>query len=294
MNKLSSWLERFARSHPRFAIPNLMTILAVGGALVYLLDRFSGGISLSSLLAFSPYSILHGQVWRLVTFVFVPSGSSILTLISLYFYWWIGSALEREWGSAKFTVFYAVGVLLNIVMGFVLYFVLGPSFAPAVRPYLITATTQYLNLSLFFAFATLYADVQVLLFFLLPVKIKWLAWVSAAIFAWGVLSSLLALDFVGAALPVVAILNYLLFFWGDLMATLGRARGRVRHQTSSQTINFKKAARQAQQTRGYLHKCAVCGKTDTDFPNEEFRYCSKCNGYYCYCSEHIHNHQHIQ
>ena len=64
--------------------------------------------------------------------------------------------------------------------------------------------------------------------------------------------------------------------------------------TSRQTVNFKKATKQAQQQKGYIHKCAVCGKTDTDYPNEEFRYCSKCNGYYCYCSEHIHNHVHIQ
>jgi len=294
LNKLSNWLERFARSHPKFAIPNLMTIIAVGSALVYLLDGFSGGVSLSGLLAFSPYAILHGQVWRLVTFVFVPLGGGFLTLVSLYFYWWIGSALEREWGSAKFTVYYAAGILLNVIVGFVLYFAMSPAFAGSARAYLITANTQYLNLSLFFSFATLYPDMQVLLLFIIPVKVKWLAWVDAAIFAWGVLSSLLSLNPVGAVLPVVAILNYLLFFWGDLMDVLGRTRSRVRHQTSSQTINFKKATRQAQQTRGYLHKCAVCGKTDTDFPNEEFRYCSKCNGYYCYCSEHIHNHEHIQ
>ena len=66
------------------------------------------------------------------------------------------------------------------------------------------------------------------------------------------------------------------------------------HRTSRQTVNFKQATKHAQQTKGYIHKCAVCGKTDTDYPDEEFRYCSKCNGYYCYCSEHIHNHVHIQ
>ena len=94
----------------------------------------------------------------------------------------------------------------------------------------------------------------------------------------------------GVIIPLVAILNYFIFFWDNFLQLFGR----VKYQTSRQTVNFKKATKQAQQQKGYIHKCAVCGKTDTDYPNEEFRYCSKCNGYYCYCSEHIHNHVHIQ
>ena len=95
-------------------------------------------------------------------------------------------------------------------------------------------------------------------------------------------------------LPLVAVVNYLIFFWPELAGLLGRTARRRRYTASKKTVNFQKAARQAQQQKGYIHKCAVCGKTDTDYPNEEFRYCSKCNGYYCYCSEHIHNHVHIQ
>ena len=98
----------------------------------------------------------------------------------------------------------------------------------------------------------------------------------------------------GVILPLVAILNYLLFFWSFLTDFVRYQRRRAKHQTSKQTVNFRQATRKAQEKKGYLHKCAVCGKTDTDYPNEEFRYCSKCNGYYCYCSEHIHNHVHIQ
>ena len=94
--------------------------------------------------------------------------------------------------------------------------------------------------------------------------------------------------------PLVAMLNYLLFFWSDIAGFFTRTFHRAKHQTSRQTINFKQATRHAQQQKGYIHKCAVCGKTDTDYPDEEFRYCSKCNGYYCYCSEHIHNHVHIE
>ena len=286
MRSIDTWLDRFCYKHPRFGIPNLMTIIVAGNVLVYLLDMFSmGRVSLSYLLAFIPEAVLHGQIWRLVTFVFVPSTRSVLLLVELYFYWFIGSSLEREWGTTKFTVFYIMGLLLNIVVGMLLG-LFGGGFS--------MVTMQYVNLSLFFAFATLYPDLQVLLFFIIPIKVKWLAWFDAAIFAWGVLSSLLSLDLMGALLPVIAVLNYVLFFWSDIAGLLNRNRRRVQHQRSQQTVNFRKATREAQQKKGYIHKCAVCGKTDTDYPDMEFRYCSKCNGYYCYCQEHINNHVHIQ
>ena len=285
MRSIETMLDRFCRKHPRFGIPNLMTIVALGTALVYLLNQFGRGVSLSAALALFPSLVLKGEIWRLVTFVFVPMGSGIALLLELYFYWFMGSALEREWGTAKFSLFYLSGVVLNILFGFLSLLTGNPA---------VLVTMRYVNLSLIFAFATLYPNLQVLLFFIIPIKVKWLAWVDAALFAWSVLSSLLALDLAGAILPLVAILNYFLFFASDLMNTLGYARRRVQHQTSRQTINFKKATRQAQQQKGYIHKCAVCGKTDTDYPDMEFRYCSKCNGYYCYCKDHINNHVHIE
>ena len=277
MRSVDSWLDRFCYKHPRLGIPNLMTILVVGTALVYLMDLFSGGM-FSAMLDFYPAAILRGQVWRLVTFLFIPlSYRPITLLLSLYFYWWIGKSLEREWGTTKFTVFYACGVLFNIIFGF-----LAGS----------TSVTS-LNLSLFFAFAPLYPDLQVLLIFI-PVKVKWLAWIDAAFFALTILFNLINFNFVGALLPLVAILNYVLFFWSFLRDFVRRIFRRYQHQSSRQTINFKKAAREAKKDKGYLHKCAVCGVTDADDPNMEFRYCSKCNGYYCYCADHINNHVHIQ
>ena len=277
MRSVDSWLDRFCYKHPRLGIPNLMTILVVGTALVYLMDLFSGGM-FSAMLDFYPAAILRGQVWRLVTFLFIPLSYRPITLIlSLYFYWWIGKSLEREWGTTKFTVFYACGVLFNIIFGFLAG----------------STSVTYLNLSLFFAFASLYPDLQVLLIFI-PVKVKWLAWIDAAFFAPTILFNLINFNFVGALLPLVAILNYVLFFWSFLRDFVRRIFRRYQHQSSRQTINFKKAAREAKKDKGYLHKCAVCGVTDADDPNMEFRYCSKCNGYYCYCADHINNHVHIQ
>ncbi len=293
MSVIQRWLDRFCYKHPRFGIPNLMLIVVVGNGLVWLLDQFSNGYPLSSLLSFAPYYILQGEVWRLITFVFVPESSNpFFLLLSLYFYYWIGSILQQHWGVTKFTVFYLLGLVLNIAAGFLVYL-----FIP--MP-VVTATMYYVNLSLFFSFATLYGEMQVLLFFLIPIKVKWLAWLDAALFGFYIFSSVAQIPrigifaLVGILPPVVAILNYLIFFWGDLMASLGWARQRAAHHGSRQTVNFRQATKHAQQTKGYIHKCAVCGKTDTDYPDEEFRYCSKCNGYYCYCSEHIHNHVHIE
>ena len=140
-------------------------------------------------------------------------------VISLYFYYMIGSVLEREWGTAKFNVFYGLGVLLNIVVGFVLYAVSASAYPAGLLGYLVTADMTYVNMSLFFAFATLYPDMRVLLFFIIPIKIKWLAWIDAALFAWSILSSLFGVFTAGLAalpgvvLPLVAILNYFIFFW---------------------------------------------------------------------------------
>lgn len=278
-----SWLDKFCARHPKFGIPNLMLYIAIGNIAIYLIDLFSmGGLSLASFLSFNRYAILHGQIWRLVSFVFISESGDLLlrgtgvffVLISAYFYWWIGSLLEREWGTVKFTVFYLGGVALNILYGLLTGY----------------ASMSYVNLSMFFAFATLYPDMEILLFMILPVKVKWIAWIDGALFVWAVVSNLLVGRWIGALLPIVAVLNYLIFFWPDFRYLFAKTKRR----TSAQTINFKKAQKELRERRGYLHKCAVCGVTDQDSPDMEFRYCSKCSGYYCYCANHINNHTHVQ
>lgn len=310
MRSIDSWLDRFCYKHPKLAIRNLALIIVVGNILVYMIDIVSNG-TFSNLLYFSPYLILHGQVWRLITFIFVPiSGNAFSLILSLYFFWWMGADLEREWGSCKFTVFYAIGILMNIIAGMLLYLpyyfnavgmiqqagLTGDAAAQVMDALalLSTASTYYLNLSLFFALATLFPEMQILLFFFIPVKVKWMAWLDAAFFVISVLASLISLDISGAVLPVVAILNYVLFFWSDIIGFFKRGVSRAKYRNSKQTINFKETTRRAREQKGYIHKCAVCGKTDTEFPDEEFRYCSKCNGYYCYCTEHLNNHVHIK
>ena len=128
-----------------------------------------------------------------------------------------------------------------------------------------------------------------MVFFFIPVKAKWLAWLDAAMFAVDVILYVSAGQYLLALVPVAATLNYLLFFWDEVRAFL-RLPQRTRRE---RPVDLRKARRKVEK-QGYLHKCAVCGLTDADDPNMEFRYCSRCNGYYCYCADHINSHVHIQ
>ncbi|MDD4715252.1 MAG: rhomboid family intramembrane serine protease [Oscillospiraceae bacterium] len=282
MNLFSRALDRFCYKHPRFGIPNLMRWVVIGNIVVYLLAMMDRSGTFLGLLYFSPSLILRGQIWRLVTFLFVPIfGNLFFTAISLYFYYFIGATLEREWGTAKFTLFYLFGIGFNVAAGLLSGFLTGNS--------MVGLSAQYLNLSMFFAFASLFPNMQVLLFFILPIKIKWLAWVDALYFA---LQIIMISPAIYKILPVIALLNYFLFFGGEILGFF--RSGRNRYGYSRKSVRFRSAAKAAKENKGYLHKCAVCGKTDTEYPDMEFRYCSKCNGYYCYCKDHINNHVHIQ
>lgn len=280
MRKLMNRIERFCYQHPRFGIPNLMMIIVFGNAAMWLLMQMDTTAQLYQLLRFSGQAVLHGQIWRIITFVFIPGESNLLWLaISLYFYYWIGSSLEREWGNGKFTIYYVSGMLLTAIYGVLLSLILGQD---------VVVNTTYLNLSLFFAFSTLFPDVQVLLFFIIPIKVKWLAYLDAALFVLAVVTLPFPIDL----LPVVAVLNYLVFC-GDWLFDYFRPN-RIRQR--QKTVNFKREARRInreQSSKPYNHKCAVCGKTDAEHPELEFRYCSRCAGYHCFCQEHINNHIHF-
>ena len=284
-------IDRFAYRHPRFGIPNLMKWIVIGNVLVYLLAVFAGYEAVS-FLGFSWAAVARGELWRLVTFVFMPGyysqGDLLWLALFLYLYYMIGTTLEREWGTAKFNLYYLSGVVLTIIVGIIGYY----AFGPGVTIY----GTYYIGMSMFLAFACLYPEAQVLLFFIIPLKVKWLAILDVVLFAVDILAALLRFDIVSAFLPIIALLNFLVFFWSDMMEAFGYRRQRARHQNSHKTIQFKAAARQQQKKeaqQGYRHKCAVCGRTDTEHPDLEFRYCSRCAGYHCFCQDHIFSHEHF-
>lgn len=164
MKKLNNKIDMFCYRHPRFGVPNLMLYIVVISLAVWLLSIMDSSRTLMSYFAFSPELILKGQVWRLITFMFIPQDTSMWALLFFYFYYWIGSTLEREWGTARFNIFIFSGVLLTIIYGMVIYLITKQS---------ASIGTYYIYLSMFFSFATLYPDTQVLFMFIIPVKIKW-------------------------------------------------------------------------------------------------------------------------
>lgn len=299
MEKLSRLVTRFCHSHHNLGIPGLMRYIVMANVVVFLMDMFSKG-TLSALLSFNPYYIFnHGQIWRLFTFWAVPTTSSGGSMSILFFaistmcYYFIGNSLERQWGTTRFTIFYGLGVILSALGGLILF---------AFYPYgsAITASMYYVNLSLFFSIATLYPNLQFYLYFIIPVKAKWMGWFSGGLFAFDVCNYLLDGLFAMALVPILALFNYFIFFWDDISRFLSRisgGSGKSRPQSNqtnrNNTINFNKAAKEVQQRKGYLNKCEICGKTDTSHPEMDFRYCSKCEGTHCYCMDHINNHEHI-
>ena len=168
------WLNKLERAIGRHYIPNLMKYLCFAMLGVFVLDYLYSARMLtrsaSELLMFSKDKILQGEVWRTITFIFLPPNHSFLfILLSLYFYYFLGTTLENHWGSARFNIFYAIGILGNIAAGFIMGY----------------ATNEYLNLSLLLAIAVLYPDMEIMLFFILPVKLRWIGYLDAALLVYG-------------------------------------------------------------------------------------------------------------
>lgn len=196
-----SLLDKAQRKLGRYAIANLMNYIVLGMGVVFVMDMFMypfTRVRISSLLAFSLPQILRGQIWRLVSFVFIPPNASLLfILFALYFYWLIGTTLEHQWGRFRFNAYYLCGMAGTILSGLLTGY----------------ATNHYLNLSLFLAFAILYPDFEVMLFFILPVKMKWLAILDAVV----LVLSALGQGLVGWIALFFSLLNVALFFGRDLV-----------------------------------------------------------------------------
>ena len=191
-----TYIERFCYKHPNFGVKNLMKYVCIANVAFWLLGAVNP--VLLSYLRFDPALVLRGQIWRIITFALYPPSTGLLAFIAFYFYYWIGSTLEQYWGTPQFNIYFFSGLILTLLYGFLLYFIAG------IR---VPITAEYVYLSMFFSFAALFPDMEVLLFFILPVKIKWLALVNAAFFAYGVFTT----SFPANLLPVVAVLRRVLF-----------------------------------------------------------------------------------
>jgi hypothetical protein len=272
----------------KYAIPNLMIYLIAAYCIGFVIYTVNPNFML--MLTLSPYHILHGQVWRLITWILMPTDTRVFSLLIMaLLYYQLGSALERSWGTFRFNVYIFGGMLFTVIGAFILYGIYAASGTGNLETISLisslTFTTNYINLTIFLAFAVMYPEMQILLFFIIPVKMKWMAVVYAVLIA----INLILTSWGGRIAIIMSILNFLIFFLST------RNYRRVSPKEIHRKQVFKAQMREPR--RGSMvtkHKCAVCGRTELDDPNLEFRFCSKCDGNYEYCQDHLFTHQHIK
>ena len=285
------------RKLEKYAIPNLTLYLIICYGIGYLMQYLvPAGYQY---LMLDPFLVLKGQVWRLVTWILIPPDSSniFFVLITLYLYYSLGGLLERIWGTYKYNVYLFSGLLFTILGAFVLC---GYSVLMGAQPTMYTGlyllnngsavyfgqfSTYYINMSIFLACAASIPDVQVLLMFIFPIKVKWLGIVYGIILLVNCIQGGIATWIV----VIFSLLNFLVFFLRS-KGKMHLSVGQIKWQQE-----FHQKMRSAGQTKGITrHKCAICGRTELDGDDLEFRFCSKCNGNYEYCQYHLFTHEHVK
>ncbi len=301
------WFTKLEQKYGKYAIPNLTFYLIICYAIGYLLQLSSlynpAMSNLMNYMTLDIYAILHGQIWRIFTWLLIPPGGfDLFTLVMLYCYFSIGTLLERTWGTFRYNVFMFMGIIFTIIGAVILYvfiWIFGQSLGAGILEgaellktvsagYSSMFSTYYISMSIFLAFAMTFPDSQMLFMFVIPIKAKVLGIFYVAIMAYTIFSAFAANVFYGivtATVILFSLFNVLVFF------IVTRKSFRTPTQIKRQREFQKRAMRPKNITR---HKCAICGRTEESDPDETFRFCSKCDGNYEYCSKHIYTHTHVK
>lgn len=278
-----NFLNKLERRFGKYAIRNLPAVIIALYTAGYLISLFMPDVL--SYCTLEPAYILRGQIWRIVTWILIPpSGLSIFTIIMLYFYFSLGKILERTWGVFRFNVYIFSGLVFTVIGSFVLYVIYRMSSGAAVVGFGPYFSTYYINMSIFLAFALSYPNMEVMLYFLIPIRIKWMGLLYGA---------LLLVDFAQGNWAVktaifASLLNFLIFFLST------RNMQRYSPKDIRRRQEFKRNVAKARPKSVSVHRCAICGRTEKDGDLLEFRFCSKCDGNYEYCQDHLFTHQHIR
>lgn len=280
-----NWLDKLERKFGRYAISNLTVYLlagyVIGEAIIYLMPDLLGWIVLE------PALILRGQVWRIISWVLVPPTTrpiSLLFLILLYYS--LGTALERTWGAFRYNIYIFSGILFTVVAVFALYGILYAIYGMELPLSAVgLVSTNYITMSIFLAFAAIYPDMEVMLYFILPIKMKWMALVYVVMALYYFITG----GIVNRVAIAASLLNFVIFFLSS------RNMRRFGPREQARKARFKRQSRpHMTYANGARHRCAVCGRTELDDPNLEFRFCSKCKGNYEYCQDHLFTHTHVK
>ncbi len=302
-------LRKMERKFGRYAIRGLMkymTVLFLAGLLMAWLasDFYMEWLALDVEKTF-----FHFQFWRLFTFLIYPieGDTSIFALISLYLYYMIGTMLELRWGSFRFNLFYLSGILFTILGTVITYVITWKVFGHGMS---MAAGLGYINLAMFFAFSVEYGDVELLLFFLLPIKVKYLGLIYGGYYIYSFAKMFitcykadLMIVFVLNFIPfLIGMLNFLLFYFVTRKerkaqrVTFGDRRRRFAYQHGVEAGRRDGGVVTDVGSRKVItkHRCVVCGRTELDDEMLEFRFCSKCEGDYEYCTDHLYTHTHVR
>ena len=265
---------KLERKYGKYAIPNLMQYMVIMYGIGLIVSLVNPMIYYRY-LSLDGYAILHGQIWRIITFLCYPPVDGIFFgILALYLYYSMGQTLERVWGAFRFNAYFLLGIIGHVLAEIIITLIFG------VSPRLLPVA---LDFSLFFAFALTFPDVEFLLMFLIPVKAKWLAVAEGAVY----LYYLIAGNLVTRIEIGLTMANVILFF------LLTRNYNKINPKEVKRKRDFKNQVQMKPQGRT-RHKCAVCGRTELDGPGMEFRYCSKCEGNYEYCQDHLFTHEHVK
>ncbi len=279
-------MSNFEKKFGKYAIRNLSLVLIMCYALGYIIYLLMPGLLLY--MSLNPYAILHGQIWRLVTWIVIPPGMSnpFLTLLMLYFYYSLGTTLENRWGTYRYNVYLFSGMVFTVIGSFLMlgYCYLNGGVSAGLMEYvsLNYFSTYYVNMSIFLAFAATFPEVQVYMMFLIPIKVK----VLGIIYGILLLSDFIRGDVYSRFAMAASLCNFVLF-----MLT---SKSHI-HMSPKQVKRRQEFKREVKRNTGSTkHKCAICGRTENDGDDLEFRYCSKCQGNYEYCKDHLFTHQHVK
>lgn len=280
-------INKLEKKFGRYSISNLIhyiiILYVVGLAFnLFMPDFYGAGGVYQTYLSLDIQKLFHGQIWRLFTFLIMPpdSGNIIFAAIELYFYYILGKTLENIWGSFRFNLYYFSGIILSIIVAIIVYLFTGFS---------INLGLTYVNRSMFFAFATVFPNMQFLLFFIIPIKAKYIAYLNGAWIFFDIFQYFRYFGFeIGLAYTMfilIAMANFLIFFLNT--RNIKRLSPKELKRKNVYKNKVKKAL---SQTR---HKCCICGRTEEDDDSLEFRFCSKCDGEHEYCMEHLFTHEHV-
>ncbi len=361
-------LDKMERRFGKFAINGLMRYVIacyiVGYILYYM--QYYGNITTLSYLTLEPFMIFqHLQIWRLVSWLLMPPSNTniIFVIIMLVLYYQLGTTLERTWGAFRFNLFIIGDVIISIIVALVVYLVGLYGFHTLIY-FGSSFSTFYINMSIFLAFAVAFPDMRIMLYFFIPIKMKWMGLVYAVLMVYEFIATR---SLAGRVAIVASMATFLIYFFATLKNhgfsfRQRKRRNDFKHQVNAgraQNAKFRDAnsagrgsgggfgnngsrgtgfgnngsrgnggfgnnrsrsggfGRSSSGRGGFgntgnsgkagssgsygptnsknvpIHKCAICGRTELDDPNLTFRYCSKCNGNYEYCQDHLFTHKHI-